>query len=87
MTTPGDGGLGAHLLGPAPSGYGESLVFGAVCTAWDPVTRENTVTDGAKTYTDLACLAPTLMGTGRVLLINTPGRPVILGLLWTPDPA
>lgn len=76
--------LARLLLGPGPSGYGAAPVQPAVCTAWNPTTRQNTVTDGAATWTDLPCIAPSLMGTGRVLLLNTPGRPVLLGLLYTP---
>lgn len=83
MTSPADP-LTALLRGPGASGYGVSAVMGAVCTVWNPLTRENEVSDGANKYTNLPCLAPSLMTTGRVLLLNTPGLPIIVGPLYTP---
>lgn len=55
-----------------------------VCTDFDPVTGNNTVTDGAVTYTNLGMLAPSLMSEGRILVAVTDGRPVILGPLHFP---
>lgn len=79
MTTPGSADLTRLFLGPGPSGYGTSLVMGAMLTAWDAVTYANTVTDGAYTFTDCMVLNPSLLVTGRVALLMTPGGPLILG--------
>jgi ABC-type polysaccharide transport system permease subunit len=78
--------LARLLLGPGPSGYGVSLVMGAICTAWNPTTYENAVSDGANRWTNLPVLAPTLMTTGRVALLSTAGRPIILGPLYVYTP-
>lgn len=72
------------LVGTGSADYAVSPTMGMFCTAWDPVTRQNTVTDGAVTYTNLSCLNPAAMTTGRVLVVQTGGRPVILGNLYTP---
>lgn len=72
------------LLGNDGADYGTDLVRSMVCTAWDPVTRANTVSDGAFTYTNLGCIAPSLMSTGRVAVLQTGGRPIILGPLFFP---
>lgn len=71
--------LSRTFLGPGPGGYGVSTVMGAVLTAWDNVTYANTVSDGAFTFTDCLVLNPSTLVTGRVLLLFTPGGPVILG--------
>lgn len=76
--------LADALIGTGSADYGTDPAMGSYCTAWNPVTRENVITDGAVTYTNLSCLAPTLMSTGRVLLIRTGGRPIILGPLYSP---
>jgi hypothetical protein len=78
--------LARLLLGPGPSGYGVAQVMGAVCTSWNPVTYQNTVSDGANRWTNLPVLAPTLMTTGRVALLNTAGLPMILGPLFVYEP-
>lgn len=57
--------------------------MGAICTAWNPTTYENQVSDGANQWANLPVLRPTLMTTGRVTLISTPGLPIILGPLYT----
>ena len=73
------------LVGTGSADYATSPTMGMFCTAWNPTTRQNTVTDGAVTYTDLSyCGNPAEMTTGRCLVIQTGGRPVILGPLYTP---
>lgn len=57
-------------------------VFGGYLLAWDGATYENTVSGGAQQYTNLACIAPTLLAVGPVLLIRTDARPIILGRLY-----
>jgi hypothetical protein len=74
--------LARLLVGPGPSGYGVADVMGAICTAWNGATYENEVSDGANRWVNLPVLAPTLMVTGRVALLNTPGLPIILGPLY-----
>lgn len=74
------------LLGPGPAGYGVAQVMGAICTTWNPTTYENQVSDGANRWTNLPVLAPTLMTTGRVALLKTPGLPIILGPLYVYTP-
>lgn len=52
-------------------------------TAWNPTTYANTVSvGGAVTYTNLAVLNPGSMSVGPVLLIATPGGPIVLGRLY-----
>ncbi len=55
-------------------------------SAWDPVTGANTVLfSGTQTFTNLAFLGdPAALSVGRVLLLLTPGAPVILGRLTKP---
>ena len=72
------------LLGTGQDDYMDSPAWTMVCTAWNPTTRQNTVTDGAATYTDLLCVNPAIMVTGRCLVVRTGGRPVILGPLYGP---
>lgn len=75
------------LLGPGQAGYGASLIIGAVCTAWNTSTGANTVTDGARKWTDLPFIGPAASGTtGAVLLLTTPSLPVIIGRLNIPTP-
>ena len=71
--------LSRTFLGSGPSGYGVSSVMGAVLTEWDNVTYANRVSDGAFVFTDCLVLNPSLLALGRVLLLFTPGGPVILG--------
>lgn len=63
-----------------------SVAYPAYLTAWDPVTGANTVTvTGTTTFTNLRYLPPPGdLAVGRVLLIRTPGKPVILGQLRAP---
>lgn len=77
--------LARQLLG-APDG-GTLLVYGAYLTAWDAVTRENTVSTGAQTFTNLPCVNPTQLAVGPVLLVDTPAAPIILGRIYTAEPA
>lgn len=73
------------LLGQGDSDdYSDGPGFSMVCTAWNPTTRENVVSDGAVTYTNLLCINPAGMSTGRVLCLRTGGRPVVLGPLFGP---
>lgn len=56
-------------------------------SAWNGTTGENTVTiSGTQTFTDLAIICdPAQLATNvRVLLLRTPGAPVILGRLRVP---
>lgn len=80
--------LARLLLGPGPSGYGVSLVMGAICTAWNPVTYENEVSDGANRWKNLPVSGPAIptMTTGRVWLVNTAGLPIIAGNLYVYTP-
>lgn len=80
--------LARLLLGPGPSGYGTAQVMGAICTAWDPVTYANAVSDGANRWTNLPILGSAIptMTTGRVALLNTPGLPIILANLYVYTP-
>lgn len=72
--------LSRTFLGSGPAGYGVSPVMGAVLTVWNyPTDYGNLVTDGAYTFTDCLVLNPSLLQLGRVLLLFTPGGPVILG--------
>lgn len=75
------------LVGPGPSGYGVDSLAGAVCTTWNTTTGANTVSDGARRWTNLPFLGPASAGSaGLVLLLMTPGLPVILGRLNIPTP-
>lgn len=75
------------LLTPDP-GRGIGPVSGALLTAYDPVTGRNTVTDGIVTWADLPLLGwgafPTL-SLGRVTLLRTDARPIIIGNLFVPE--
>lgn len=90
MTTPGypntplGAAVSAALAGViiAPGGGKPLDVFGGYLLTWDGVTYENSVSTGATTYTNLACIAPTLLAAGPVLLIRTKARPIILGRLY-----
>lgn len=69
-------------------GAGKPLdIMGAYLLTWDPVTRENTVARGVQSYTDLDCLFPTLLSVGPVLLLRLPARPIIIGRLYSAEPA
>lgn len=52
-----------------------------MCTEWNPTTYENVVKFGTTVYNNLAVLNPAAMAIGQVLLLNTPAKPIILGLL------
>ena len=86
MTTPGPAKPLADLLrGSGPSNYAEQPGSGAFLVSVDLVTGANVVTDGATRYTNLPSLIPYAQLTvGRVLLMETPALPVILGRLYTP---
>lgn len=77
--------LARFLLG-SPDG-GTLPFYGGYMTAWNPTTRENTVSGGAQEFTNLPCINPTLLAVGPVLLLDTPAAPIILGRIYTADPA
>lgn len=81
MAAAGSADLTRLFVGPGPSGYGTDQVMGALLTAWDPVSYQNTVTDGAYTFHDCIVCAgtPPQLVLGRVLLRFTAGGPVIMG--------
>lgn len=72
------------LLLPTIRGAGTQLVTRGTCTAWDGSTKHSTVLVGTVTYTNLAVLNAAAMATGAVLLLNTGGPPIILGVLTVP---
>lgn len=84
MTGPSDD-LARQLL-PAPDG-GTLLVFAGYITAWNAVTRENTVAGGGQDFVNLPMINPDTLAIGPVLLIDTPAAPIILGRIYTADPA
>ena len=88
MTTPGPAKPMVDLLrGPGQPGYGTQLGMRAFCTAVDITTGQSTIVDGFVTYTDLAWLIPPASRTtGPVLLLMTPGNPVVLGRIYIPTP-
>lgn len=88
MTTPGPAKPLADLLrGPGPNNYASQTGTGAWLESVDPVTGWNKVTDGSVQYTDLPSLVPYAdLFPGRVLLMETPGLPVILNRLYSPLP-
>jgi hypothetical protein len=88
MTTPGPAKALVDMLRPPPQGYAPQTGLRAFCTSVNTVTGENTVVDGFTTYVNLAwLLPPAQMTTGPVLLMLTPGNPVVLGRLYIPTPA
>lgn len=72
------------LLLPGVRSAGTQLVMPATCTAWDGSTKHSTVVVGTVTYTNLAVVNAAAMATGPVVLLNTPGAPIILGPLTVP---
>jgi hypothetical protein len=60
----------------------------AYLAEWDPVTGANRVLfSGTQEFVNLAYLGPAAnLSVGRVLLLLTPGAPVILGRLTKPNP-
>lgn len=77
--------LARYLLG-APDG-GTLSWYAGYLTAWDPVTRENTVSGGAQNFVNLPCINPSLLAVGPVLLLDTPAAPIILGRIYRANPA
>lgn len=73
----------AALLLPSRAGAPLSWV-GGYLTAWDDVTRANTVAVGAVVYTGLFCVNPAGLAVGPVLLAITPAQPIIIGRLYGP---
>jgi hypothetical protein len=86
VTTPGPAKPLADLLrGHGPRDYSEERGHAAFLVSVDLVTGANVVTDGAATYRNLPSLVPYAQLTpGRVLLMETPALPVILGRLYSP---
>lgn len=78
--------LARWLLAQQSTAGAEGPVFTAYLIAWDPVTGINTVTlSGDQQVTNLSFLGdPNAITTGRVLLLRTPGSPVILGNIRKP---
>ena len=79
--------LAELLLTPEPV-RAIGLVTAAIMTAYDVATGRNVVTDGAVTWSDLPvagvggypALAP-----GRVILLRTSAKPIILCNLYSPE--
>lgn len=63
------------------SAGGSGQLQGAYCTQWNATTFENVVKAGFTTYENLAVVNPAAMSVGDVLIIRTPGQPIILGRL------
>lgn len=76
--------LGRWLAG-TPGGGAQTTMPGYL-SAWDPVTGNNTVLySGTQEFTNLAFVGdPAALAVGRVLLLITPGAPIILGRLTNP---
>lgn len=75
------------LLLPATGGGQAVQVLPGYVTAWDDVTRENTVSAGATEYSNLPCMFPTLLAVGPVVLIKVgDASPTILGRIYLPAP-
>lgn len=53
----------------------------AYCSEFNATTFENVVFENAARYINLAVLNPAAMSVGDILLLKTPGRPIILGRL------
>jgi len=75
-----------RLFLPFTAGVGTQPLMSGTCTAWNGTTHASTVVVGTVTYTNLYVITAALatMATGAVLLINTPGAPIILGGLTAP---
>lgn len=87
MTAPRYIDLAQLLLSGVGSGQQVQILPG-YATAWDGVTRENTVSAGATEYSNLPCMFPTLMAVGPIVLIKVgDAAPIILGRIYLPDPA
>jgi hypothetical protein len=78
--------LARYLLAQQGTAGSEGPVFTAYLIAWDALTGANTVTiSGSQQLFDLSFLGdPAGITTGRVLLLRTPGSPVILGNIRKP---
>lgn len=79
----------ASLLLTAEGASGLTVrVLPGYCTAWDDVTRENTVSAGATEYTDLPSMFPSLMAVGPIVLVAVgEASPFILGRIYNAEPA
>lgn len=86
MTTPGPAKPMVDLLrGPGPRDYTRSETMGAILTSINQTTGANTVSDGAVRYANLESLVPyAQLVVGRVVLLKTPGLPLILGNVYKP---
>ena len=74
------GQLAAQLLG---SSDGDPLgVQAAYLTAWDPVTYANTVQLGGAEFANLPVLNPASLAIGPVVVLLSPGAPIVLGRIF-----
>ena len=75
----------AALLRTSDGGQVETLIISGFVTTWNFTTGANTTNVNGVTYTDLPFVGPPADGgAGPVLLVSTPGGPVILGPLKFP---
>jgi hypothetical protein len=76
----------ARLFLASNPGTAVQPLMGGTCTVWTPTGSYSTIVVGSTTYTNLPILNSALatMGTGLVLLINTPRGPLVLGRLTVP---
>lgn len=76
--------LGQYLAGTP--GTGEQTIMPGYLSEWDPVTGANKVLySGTQEFVNLAFVGdPATLAVGRVLLLITPGAPIILGRITKP---
>ena len=60
---------------------------GGYCSEWNTTTFENVVYENTAKYVTLAVMNTGEMSVGSVLLLKTPGGPIILGRLVLPRAA
>lgn len=79
--------LGAFMAGKP--GGGEQAILPGYMSEYDPVTGANRVLfSGTQEFVNLAFVgSPAGLAVGRVLLLITPGAPIILGNITKPTPA
>jgi hypothetical protein len=85
MTSPANYEQLARRLRPSPEGVAP-ITIAAYLLEWNPVTRESVVTTGAQQFVNLPMISPSLLSIGPVTLLNSPGRPLILGRVFEADP-
>jgi len=76
--------LGQYLAGQP--GGGEQQIMPGYMSEWDPLTGANRVLfSGTQEFVNLAFVGdPAALAVGRVLLLITPGAPIILGRITKP---